>query len=88
MAPRVSRLPYVLLGLMTLATFGGPVVIGLVLSGGPSGKWPPDRPVEWWTLGIVSGVVVVLMVACVGIGLANLGSMRKPVISPKKARQD
>ena len=37
-----------LLGLLTLATFGGPVAIVASLRGGASRDWPPDRPVEWW----------------------------------------
>lgn len=71
MAAPVRRLPFVLLGLMTVAAFGGPVAFGLVLSGGPRPSWPPDRPVEWWTLGGISGLVFALMIACISIGLAN-----------------
>ena len=66
---RVRRLPFVLLGLMTVATFGGPVAFGLVLAGGARASWPPDRPVEWWTLGVISGLVVALMAACIAVGL-------------------
>ncbi len=43
----LPRLPYVLLGAMTLVSFGGPFVILVVVRGGPSARWPPDRPVEW-----------------------------------------
>ena len=62
-------LPFVALGLMTLASFGGPLVILVAVRGGASPDWPPDRPVEWWALGIVVGLVVVLMAACVTAGL-------------------
>jgi hypothetical protein len=71
MAAPVRRLPFVLLGLMTVATFGGPVAFGLALGGGASAAWPPDRAVEWWTLGVISGLVVGLMVACIAVGVAN-----------------
>jgi hypothetical protein len=71
MGGRVRRLPFVLLGLMTLATLGGPIAFGLVLNGGGRAAWPPDRPVEWWTLGGISALVLALMIACIGVGLAN-----------------
>lgn len=69
--PRVPRMPFVLLGLMTAFTFGGPVGFGLVLRGGRSPDWPPDRAVEWWTLAGISGMVVALMAACIVVGLGN-----------------
>ncbi|MBX6315210.1 MAG: hypothetical protein IRY99_20215, partial [Isosphaeraceae bacterium] len=59
--PRVSRLAFVLLGLLTVVAFGGPLAFGLVLRGGRRPDWPPDRPLEWWTLGGLSGLVVALM---------------------------
>lgn len=62
------KLPLILLGLMTVATFAGPFVIALVIRGGRSTGWPPDRPVEWWTFGLICGGVAVLMVACLAIG--------------------
>ncbi len=40
---KVPRLPFVLLGLMTAFSFGGPLAIGYVLRGGASPNWPPDR---------------------------------------------
>ena len=58
MSGRLPRGPYVLLGLMTLATFGGPVAIVASLRGGASREWPPDRPVEWWIFGLTTGLVV------------------------------
>ena len=68
---RAHPLPFVLLGLMTVAAFGGPLAFGLVLRGGKSPDWPPDRPVEWWTLGGLSALVVALMVASVAVAVAN-----------------
>jgi hypothetical protein len=56
---------------MTVATFGGPVAFGWVLSGGRSPAWPPDRPVEWWTLGGLSALVAALMAACIAVALRN-----------------
>ena len=69
--PKPSRLPFVILGLMTLACFGGPVAFGYVLRGGPNPDWPPDRPVEWATLGLVSGLVVLLMLVSFSFALRN-----------------
>jgi hypothetical protein len=49
MSPKqpLPGLPYFLLGGLTCASFGGPFVILVVVSGGGSARWPPDRPVEW-----------------------------------------
>ena len=54
MTQRLPRLPYVLLGLLTLATMVGPVAIVVAIRGGPSPDWPPDRAVEWWTFGLTN----------------------------------
>ena len=51
----LPRLPYVLLGAMTFASFGGPFVILVVVRGGSSARWPPDRPVEWVAIALVFG---------------------------------
>jgi len=69
--PRLPRLPFVLLGLMTLFSFGGPLGIGYALRGGASPDWPPDRPVEWFVFAGISGMVVVLMLACLALALKN-----------------
>jgi hypothetical protein len=69
--PTLTWTPFVLLGLLTIATMGGPVAILLTFRGGASPGWPPDRPVEWWTFGLCTGIVVVLMSACLLIGLAR-----------------
>ncbi len=76
------RLPFVLLGLMTVLTFGGPLAIGYVLQGGASPKWPPDRPVEWFTFLGISGMVLVLMMASFSLLLVNHKAMKKAVGSP------
>lgn len=69
--PRAPRLPLVLLGLMTLFSFGGPLAIGYVLQGGESPRWPPDRAVEWVTFCGISGMVFVLLMACLSLALKN-----------------
>jgi hypothetical protein len=71
MSGRLPRGPFVLLGLMTLATFAGPVAIVASVRGGASREWPPDRAVEWWIFGLTTGLVVVLMAACLGLGLIH-----------------
>ncbi len=78
MPRRLPRLPFALLGLMTVFTFGGPIAIGSVLRGGASPNWPPDRAVEWATLLGISGVVLALMIACLGLALANRKAMAAP----------
>jgi hypothetical protein len=65
----LPRLPYLLLGAMTLVSFGGPFVIVGVLRGGDSAHWPPDRPIEWLVLGLILALVLVLFLACVSIRL-------------------
>jgi hypothetical protein len=71
MSQRLSRTPFVLLGLMTIFTVGGPLIIARTIQGGASPRWPPDRPVEWWVFLGVTGAVVILMAACLAIGLTN-----------------
>ncbi len=65
---RVPRLPYVLLGAMTIASFGGPFVVLGALWGGKSANWPPDRPLEWVAVTLIVGLVISLFVACVSLG--------------------
>ncbi len=67
--PPLARLPMILLGLLTLGTIGGPFLMLLVVRGGPSAGWPPDRPVEWIVIAAVMISVVALFVACITIGL-------------------
>ncbi|HKI20957.1 MAG TPA: hypothetical protein VKA15_23900 [Isosphaeraceae bacterium] len=65
---RLPHLPYVLLGAMTLVSFGGPFLIYVVVRGGSSAQWPPDRPLEWITIALVFSLVIALFFACVTIG--------------------
>jgi uncharacterized membrane protein YedE/YeeE len=67
--PELLKLPLLMLGLLTLATMGGPFAIFLAIRGGRSPDWPPDRPVEWWVFGVVTAAVVVLMAACLTVGV-------------------
>jgi drug/metabolite transporter (DMT)-like permease len=77
MSRRLPRYPFVLLGAMTLLTFGGPIVIGYFLRGGASPRWPPDRPVEWAVLLGISGMVIALMMACLALALVNHKAMAR-----------
>jgi hypothetical protein len=63
--------PLVLLGLLTIATLAVPLAIFLTLQGGARRAWPPDRPVEWWTFFIGIGGYILLLAACLGIGLVR-----------------
>jgi hypothetical protein len=83
---KLPRLPFVLLGLMTAFSFGGPLAIGYVLRGGASPNWPPDRPVEWVMLIGVSGMVILLMMACLSLALVNRQAMKGTVESPRTER--
>ena len=71
MAAPLRRWPFVLLGLMTIASFGGPIGIVAILRGGDHAGWPPDRPVEWLAFSAICGLVAALMVACLALGLIN-----------------
>ncbi|MGP0066168.1 MAG: hypothetical protein ACLQGP_21525 [Isosphaeraceae bacterium] len=65
---QVQRLPYFMLGAMSLVSFGGPFAVFLVLRGGLHSEWPPDRPVEWIVIGLVIGLAVALFIACLSVG--------------------
>ncbi|WP_165248597.1 hypothetical protein [Paludisphaera soli] len=60
----VSKAAYVLLGLMTVVSFGGPFGIALILHGGERTGWPPDRTAEWVGMGGVLALFIVCFVAC------------------------
>jgi hypothetical protein len=66
---RLPALPYVLLGAMTLVSFGGPIVMLVVVRGGSSADWPPDRTIEWLTIGAIFGLFITIFIACVSISL-------------------
>jgi hypothetical protein len=65
--PLPPALPFVLLGAMTLVSFGGPFAMLVIIQGGESAKWPPDRPIEWITVGLVVGLAIALFCACISI---------------------
>ncbi|MFO0890712.1 MAG: hypothetical protein U0790_16405 [Isosphaeraceae bacterium] len=68
-AAPLPRLPYVLLLLMSLVSFGGPFVIFAALRGGDSTGWPPDRAWEWAVIAVVMVLFLGLFAACVSIRL-------------------
>lgn len=65
--PPLPRLPYLVLGLLTLDCFVGPLALGLILRGGASGAWPPDRPIEWIVAGLVTASAAALFLACLTV---------------------
>ena len=69
--PPVPRGPLILLALMTLVTFLGPLVIWLTLRGGRHRDFPPDRPIEWIALVGIIAAATILMIACLAVGVAN-----------------
>jgi hypothetical protein len=69
--PPLSWMAFVLLGLLTVGTLGGPLAIFLTLKGGARPEWPPDRAVEWWMLGGTIGGYLVLLAACLLVGLVR-----------------
>jgi hypothetical protein len=73
------RVALLLLGLLTLVTFIGPFVAFFILRGGESPEWPPDRPVEWWAVGLTSVLGLALTMACIAtafVARARLGQRR------------
>lgn len=77
MKTSLSRLAFILFGLMTIVTFGGPLAFGYVLRGGQSPGWPPDRPVEWIILGVTTGLVLGLMALSISVSVANQRELRR-----------
>lgn len=69
MTPTIRKLANLLLGLMTVFSFGGALAIWLTIRGGGHDGWPPDRPIEWWVFLGVTGAVVVLFGACLVVAL-------------------
>jgi hypothetical protein len=69
--PPLGWTPFVLLGLLTLGTVGGPLAIFLTLRGGSQPEWPPDRPVEWWMFGGTIVGYLLLLTACLLLGLVR-----------------
>ena len=74
----VSQAAYVLLGMMSLVSFGGPFALALLLHGGERSGWPPDRAVEWvGTIGLFV-VFAILFTACLTVRLWLVKPMPKP----------
>ena len=73
---------------MTTTTILGPFVIGWVLAGGTSAKWPPDRAVEWVTLLSVVGLVLVLMLACLSLSLTTRRTIARATPPPAGPEPD
>jgi len=63
-----APLPWILLASLTLVTFGGPLLILLVVWGGPSAQWPPDRPLEWTVISLILILQITLFLACLTWG--------------------
>jgi hypothetical protein len=63
--PDLPKLPLVMLGLMSVVTFGGPLAILFVVRGGERPDWPPDRAIEWWTFWLTIVLAIGFMAACV-----------------------
>jgi len=53
---------------MSIVSFGGPFLIFVVVRGGESARWPPDRAIEWITIALVFSLLITLFFACVTIG--------------------
>ena len=85
--PRTSRWPFFLLGFMTLFSVGGPLLFGWVLAGGDSPRWPPDRPVEWATLFVISGGVLVLMLSCTSLAIVNRKALQASAQAAVEAKR-
>jgi hypothetical protein len=85
MSARPPKGPYVALGVLTLLTVGGPLAIAVILDGGAHRRWPPDRPVEWWTFGLVIGSFAIVMTVCLAIGLTN---WRKTVALSRRGERE
>ncbi|GAC1451431.1 MAG: hypothetical protein NVSMB9_36390 [Isosphaeraceae bacterium] len=83
---RPPMAPLVMLGLLTAATLLGPFAIFLTIRGGRSPDWPPDRPIEWWVLGLVCAAVVVLMAGCLTAGLWSRSTTPTRGSLPEEAR--
>jgi len=83
-----SRPAYVLLGLMTLLSFGGPFLIAAILWGGQRSEWPPDRPIEWIGVGSILVLFLVCFIACLTapLWLPKTARGRRPGPPPSNSR--
>lgn len=71
MKDRLSKAPFVLLGVLTILTVAGPLVISQTIRGGNRAGWPPDRALEWWTFGTVIGAYLIILAVCLAHGVAG-----------------
>ena len=85
-AARVERLPLLILAVMTLLCFAGPLGVWWVLQGGKSEGWPPDRPVEWISLIGSSGVVLAMMIVLLSMNLRTTKAIQAEARSASEAR--
>jgi hypothetical protein len=65
---RLSPLPYIVLSALSLVTFGGPLLIFVIVRRGQRANWPPEGALEWITIILVLGLFVALFFACVTNG--------------------
>ena len=84
---RPPRWPWFLLALMTLACFGGPLAIYLVLQGGESPSWPPDRLIEWVIFFATISLVTTLFFLCLGLAVVYRDDFKR-LAGPKGDRPD
>ncbi len=75
--PRVSRLPLVVIGIMTPLTLLGPFGLLWILKGGEHGGFPPDRPVEWAATIGICGLVAALMLVSLFMTLVSTRELRR-----------
>ncbi len=71
MSAKLSKAPFVLLGLLTVLTVGGPLAIWQTMRGGQNPRWPPDRPIEWSVFVLTTGLFLAVMIACLAFGVVN-----------------
>jgi hypothetical protein len=83
---RPPRWPWYLLVVMSLASFGGPFVIWMVLRGGESPDWPPDRLIEWVVFVAIVSLEITLFALCLALAILwrkDLGQLVKPPSTPR-----
>ncbi len=79
------RRSFLLLALMTLAVVVGPIVFGLVLRGGASQVWPPDRPIERLTLWLVGATGLGLMSTTIALSALERRRLARAIASARDA---
>lgn len=83
---RVERLPLLILAVMTLLCFAGPLGVWWVLLGGRAEGWPPDRPVEWVALIASCGVVLAMMMVLLFMNLRTTKAIQAEARSASDER--